>query len=35
MQKYSWDLGWELGVAFRSTQLATQSQASPLESVAM
>ena len=24
MQKYLWDLGWELGLAFCSTQLATQ-----------
>ena len=35
MQKYLWDLGWELGVAFCSTQLATKSQALPLDSVAM
>jgi len=24
MQQYSWDLGWELGLAFCSTQFATQ-----------
>ena len=24
MQKYPWEVGWELGLAFRSTQLATQ-----------